>query len=316
MKHAIAHVALVVREYDEAIAFYTETLGFTLVEDTYQPEQDKRWVIVAPSGTSGSTLLLARASTPEQAQFIGNQAGGRVFLFLSTDDFWRDYHRMIAAGVRFVRPPSVASYGTVAVFEDLYGNRWDLIEYGASTLSDADAGRQGTPVTSSGTPADMHPRAAELIATLKLHPHPEGGFYREIFRSPTEVAPADDRGPRAALTTIYFLLREGDVSRWHQVTSDEVWHLYEGGPLELLELDGAGRGLVRHRLGHIGSGADAPVCTIRAGQWQAARSLSAYALVGCTVGPGFDFADFRLLADDPERSAVVRKEWPDVAELI
>jgi catechol 2,3-dioxygenase-like lactoylglutathione lyase family enzyme len=133
MKHTIAHVALVVRDYDEAIAFYTEKLGFTLVEDVYQPEQDKRWVTVAPAGASGSagtTLLLARASTPEQARFVGDQAGGRVFLFLGTDDFWRDYHRMIAAGVRFVRPPSVTPYGTVAVFEDLYGNRWDLIEYG------------------------------------------------------------------------------------------------------------------------------------------------------------------------------------------
>ena len=137
MKHTIAHVALVVRDYDEAIAYYTQTLGFTLVEDTYQPEQDKRWVTVAPAGTpagapagaGGTTLLLARAATPEQARFIGNQAGGRVFLFLSTDDFWRDYGRMTAAGVRFVRPPSVAPYGTVAVFEDLYGNRWDLVEY-------------------------------------------------------------------------------------------------------------------------------------------------------------------------------------------
>ena len=131
MKHSIAHVALVVRDYDEAIAFYTQKLGFTLVEDTYQPEQNKRWVVVAPAGSSGTTLLLARASTPEQAQFIGNQAGGRVFLFLSTDDFWRDYNRMTADGVRFVRPPNVAAYGTVAVFEDLYGNRWDLIEYAA-----------------------------------------------------------------------------------------------------------------------------------------------------------------------------------------
>jgi catechol 2,3-dioxygenase-like lactoylglutathione lyase family enzyme len=129
MKHSIAHVALVVRDYDEAIAFYTRKLGFTLVEDTYEPEQDKRWVVVAPAASSGTTLLLARASTPEQAKFIGNQAGGRVFLFLSTDDFWRDYNRMTAAGVRFVRPPNVAAYGTVAVFEDLYGNRWDLIEY-------------------------------------------------------------------------------------------------------------------------------------------------------------------------------------------
>ena len=131
MKHSIAHVALVVRDYDEAIAFYTQKLGFTLVEDTYQPEQDKRYVVVAPAGSSGTTLLLARASTPEQAQFIGNQAGGRVFLFLSTDDFSRDYNRMTADGVRFVRPPNVAAYGTVAVFEDLYGNRWDLIEYGS-----------------------------------------------------------------------------------------------------------------------------------------------------------------------------------------
>ena len=130
MKHAIVHIALVVRDYDEAIAFYTQKLGFTLVEDTYQPEQDKRWVVVAPSGASGTTLLLARASTAEQASFVGNQAGGRVFLFLSTDDFWRDFHRMTAAGVSFVRPPSVAPYGTVAVFQDLYGNRWDLIEYG------------------------------------------------------------------------------------------------------------------------------------------------------------------------------------------
>jgi catechol 2,3-dioxygenase-like lactoylglutathione lyase family enzyme len=129
MKHAIAHIALVVRDYDEAIAFYTGKLGFTLVEDTYQPEQDKRWVVVAPAGSTGTTLLLARASTAEQAKFIGNQAGGRVFLFLQTDDFWRDYERMTAAGVVFVRPPSVASYGTVAVFEDLYGTRWDLVEY-------------------------------------------------------------------------------------------------------------------------------------------------------------------------------------------
>ena len=128
MNHQIAHVALVVRDYDEAIAFYTKKLGFVLVEDTYQPEQDKRWVVVAPAGSTGATLLLARASTPEQSTFIGNQTGGRVFLFLSTDDFWRDYNRMTAEGITFIRPPSEAPYGTVAVFEDLYGNRWDLIE--------------------------------------------------------------------------------------------------------------------------------------------------------------------------------------------
>ena len=132
MKQRIAHVALVVRDYDEAIAFYTQKLGFTLVEDTYQPEQNKRWVVVAPPGNAGgTTLLLARASTPDQANFVGNQAGGRVFLFLETDDFWRDYRAMSAAGVKFVRPPSEQSYGTVAVFEDLYGNRWDLLEYRA-----------------------------------------------------------------------------------------------------------------------------------------------------------------------------------------
>lgn len=128
MKQAIAHVALVVRDYDEAIAFYIGTLGFELIEDTCRPEQDKRWVVVAPPG-GGTSLLLARASTPEQARFVGDQAGGRVFLFLRTDDFQRDYQRYLAAGVRFVRPPSVEPYGTVAVFEDLYGTRWDLIEY-------------------------------------------------------------------------------------------------------------------------------------------------------------------------------------------
>lgn len=131
MKHSIVHVALVVRDYDEAIAFYTEKLGFTLVEDTYQPEQDKRWVVVAPAGSTGTSLLLARASTPEQVERIGTQTGGRVFFFLGTDDFWRDHRRMTDAGVTFVRPPSEAPYGTVAVFEDLYGNRWDLVQYGA-----------------------------------------------------------------------------------------------------------------------------------------------------------------------------------------
>lgn len=116
-----------VREYDEAIAFFCQKLRFTLVEDTYQPEQDKRWVVVAPPGTSGTNLLLARATTPEQTAVIGQQTGGRVFLFLQTDDFWRDYHNMLAAGIQFVRPPKTESYGTVAVFADLYGNLWDLI---------------------------------------------------------------------------------------------------------------------------------------------------------------------------------------------
>jgi catechol 2,3-dioxygenase-like lactoylglutathione lyase family enzyme len=127
----IAHLALVVRDYDEALAFYIGKLGFTLVEDSYQPEQDKRWVVIAPPGAppGATTILLARASTPEQARFIGDQAGGRVFLFLATDDFDRDHAAYTAAGVTWVRPPTVHDYGTVAVFEDLYGNRWDLIEF-------------------------------------------------------------------------------------------------------------------------------------------------------------------------------------------
>lgn len=128
MQQSILHVALVVRDYDEAIEFYTRKLRFTLVEDTAQPEQNKRWVVVAPPGSSGTSLLLARAAQPDQEPFIGNQAGGRVFLFLQTDDFWRDYHAMVAAGVTFVREPIVQEYGTVAVFEDLYGNRWDLVQ--------------------------------------------------------------------------------------------------------------------------------------------------------------------------------------------
>ncbi len=128
MQQALIHVALVVREYDEAIDFFCRKLHFRLVEDTYQPEQDKRWVVVAPPGSDGTNLLLARASAPEQEAAIGNQTGGRVFLFLSTDDFWRDYNEMREAGIRFVRPPKEQPYGTVAVFEDLYGNMWDLIE--------------------------------------------------------------------------------------------------------------------------------------------------------------------------------------------
>ena len=129
MQQAIAHIALVVRDYDGAIDFFCSKLRFTLVEDTYQPEQDKRWVLVAPPGSSGTTLLLARATTPEQSAAVGHQTGGRVFLFLATDDFWRDYHEMVSLGIRFVREPKEAPYGIVAVFEDLYGNLWDLIQY-------------------------------------------------------------------------------------------------------------------------------------------------------------------------------------------
>jgi catechol 2,3-dioxygenase-like lactoylglutathione lyase family enzyme len=131
MAQSLAHVALIVRDYDEAIAWFTDKLGFTLVADTYQPDQDKRWVLVAPPGSpaGGTSLLLARAATPEQAAFIGNQAGGRVFLFLETDDFDRDHGAMQANGIRFVRPAAVQPYGKVAVFVDLYGNRWDLVQF-------------------------------------------------------------------------------------------------------------------------------------------------------------------------------------------
>ncbi len=128
MQQSILHVALVVRDYDEAIEFYTKKLDFTLVEDTYQPEQDKRWVVVAPPGSGGTSLLLARASKAEQEAFVGNQTGGRVFLFLNTDDFWRDYNRMVSRGIVFLREPKVECYGTVAVFKDLYGNLWDLLQ--------------------------------------------------------------------------------------------------------------------------------------------------------------------------------------------
>jgi catechol 2,3-dioxygenase-like lactoylglutathione lyase family enzyme len=128
MKQSIVHIALVVRDYDEAIEFYTKKLHFRLIEDTYQPEQNKRWVVVSPPGSIGTTLLLAKASKPEQEAFIGNQSGGRIFLFLNSDDFWRDYNDMIANGVHFIREPKKDSYGMVAVFEDLYGNKWDLLQ--------------------------------------------------------------------------------------------------------------------------------------------------------------------------------------------
>ncbi|WP_370228547.1 VOC family protein [Cognatishimia sp.] len=125
---SLAHISLVVRDYDEAIRFYVDVLGFTLVADEYQPEQDKRWVVVRPDG-GGCSIVLGRAVDDAQAAFIGNQAGGRVILFLQTDDFWRDYEAYRARGVAFEREPVKQPYGTVAVFKDLYGNLWDLIEF-------------------------------------------------------------------------------------------------------------------------------------------------------------------------------------------
>lgn len=128
-RQSLSLVSLVVRDYDEALAFFVGKLGFVLVEDREVPEQAKRWVVVSPPGASESRLLLARASTPEQASRIGSQTGGRVFLFLATDDFHRDYERYQAAGIEFVRPPKNEPYGTVAVFKDLYGNLWDLVQF-------------------------------------------------------------------------------------------------------------------------------------------------------------------------------------------
>ena len=129
MAQRLSLVAIVVNNYDEAISFYTEKLGFELVEDTYQPEQDKRWVVVRPKGENGTSLLLAQASNPEQSKAVGAQSGGRVFLFLETDNFWHDYNAYVEKGIKFVRPPVEAEYGTVAVFKDCHGNLWDLIKY-------------------------------------------------------------------------------------------------------------------------------------------------------------------------------------------
>ena len=131
MPQFIAYVTLVVRDYDEAIAYFTQFLGFDLIEDTPSKDRqgrDKRWVLVAPRGSRGTQILLAKASNEEEASRIGNQTGGRVFLFLHTDDFWRDYKTMKEKGVSFVREPKEEEYGTVAVFEDLYGNKWDLLQ--------------------------------------------------------------------------------------------------------------------------------------------------------------------------------------------
>ena len=138
MNQSLGLVSVVVRDYDEAIAFYVGVLGFTLIEDKFVPEQNKRWVVVAPPGSTESRLLLARASSLEQEARIGNQTGGRVFLFLFTDDLARDYQNYKSKGITFVREPKTEPYGTVAVFKDIYGNLWDLLQPNASSPS-ADA---------------------------------------------------------------------------------------------------------------------------------------------------------------------------------
>jgi predicted cupin superfamily sugar epimerase len=158
-------------------------------------------------------------------------------------------------------------------------------------------------------------RAAALVATLGLLPHPEGGYYGELYRSDTAVHPADGRGSRAALTTIYFLLPAGAVSRWHRVNSDEVWHFYEGAALDIWMAPPEGYSVDRKRLGPLDDG-QRPVWTVPARWWQAARSTGAYTLVGCTVGPGFDFGDFALAADHPSAATALRSHHPELAELL
>ncbi|HEX4822938.1 MAG TPA: cupin domain-containing protein [Candidatus Polarisedimenticolaceae bacterium] len=157
-------------------------------------------------------------------------------------------------------------------------------------------------------------RVDQLIRTLELAPHPEGGFYREIWRSHGRVEPVDARGGRAALTSIYFLLPTGAISRWHRVRSDEIWHHYEGAPLELLLIPANEHRIERAHLGPLAEGQQ-PVHGVAAGSWQAARSLGAYTLVGCAVAPGFEFADFELLSDRPELATQICEALPEAAEF-
>jgi uncharacterized protein len=159
----------------------------------------------------------------------------------------------------------------------------------------------------------MHPRAAEMIRVLELNPHPEGGFYRETFRSPARVMA--DQGSRSALTTIYFLLAAGSFSAWHRVLSDEVWHWYEGEPLELLLASPDFDMVQRRRLGPVGAGTE-PVVTVPANWWQAARPFGTYALCGCTVAPGFEFEDFTFLRDHPGACDALQSVAPELLSLV
>lgn len=161
----------------------------------------------------------------------------------------------------------------------------------------------------------MSHRATELAQDLGLAPHPEGGLYREVYRSESQVYPADGRGPRPAITGIYFLLPAGAISRWHRVQSDELWHFYEGASLELWMATPTGDTVERHLLG-ARSDTQQPMLTVRAGWWQAARSTGSYTLVGCTVGPGFEFSDFALAANVPSAAAVLRSHGPTFADLL
>lgn len=161
----------------------------------------------------------------------------------------------------------------------------------------------------------MTRRADALIAELRLESHPEGGHFRELFRSTCRVQPADRRGQRDALTTIFFLLREGEFSRLHRVLSDEIWHFYEGEPLELIVVRADFSACERVTLGPLERGGE-PVAVVPAGDWQAAVPRGAYSLVGCSVGPGFDFADFSMLTDFPAEMEKLRQRYSDVADLL
>jgi len=161
----------------------------------------------------------------------------------------------------------------------------------------------------------MNARAAELIASLGLVPHPEGGYFRELHRSASSVQPLDGRTERAALTTIYFLLPEGEVSRWHRVASDEVWHHYEGAPLDILTADATFERVTRHTIGPVRENLS-PERVVPSGCWQAARSSGAYTLVGCVVGPGFEFADFALLRDGAPHDVAAARGQADAAAFI
>ena len=161
----------------------------------------------------------------------------------------------------------------------------------------------------------VHPRAEELIRTLGLQPHPEGGWYREVFRSARRVQPFDARSSRSALTVIYFLLADGAHSRWHRVTSDEAWTWVEGDALELLSIDAGLTSATSQTLAAPGEGVEA-TAVIAAGDWQAARTTGAYTLVTCSVGPGFDFADFTMMSNDPAIADEVRQRLPEAAGMI
>jgi predicted cupin superfamily sugar epimerase len=162
----------------------------------------------------------------------------------------------------------------------------------------------------------VEPRVAELIRTLELRPHPEGGYYREIWRAPLAVDPADGRGRRAACTVIYFLLPAGEVSRWHRVRSDEIWQHSEGAPLELLQLLPGEWRLQRTRLGSPATAEQMPLHCAPAGWWQAAQSLGTYSLVNCTVAPGFEFVDFELLAERPQLAAELGRALPEAVAFL